>query len=154
MSRTKTKTTSMTAAKRSEPQASLVLTQIFNRVHRFAKDRFQRTPDLLLSVGCKDIEQYRRGSKRSFCHVFHRDGIVCTVPALMTLPINYIVGILLHEIGHTIAMREWNCSLEQEADIAVMKFLGVNLDYKGDLTLEWVSTDVVRRVLGPRPQGR
>ena len=150
----KTKTMSTMAAKRSDPKVSLVLTQIFNRVHRFAKGKFPRTPHLWLSVGCKDIEKYRHVSKRSFCHVFHRDGVVCTVPELVTLPINFIVGILIHEVGHAIAMNEWNCSGEPDADLAVLQFLGINLGYKGNLTLEWVPNDVVKRVLGVKTLGR
>jgi len=134
--------------KGNDPGAANVLRVIFSRVHQFSKRQFSRTPNLSLGVGCKDIEKYRRGSKRSFCHVFHREGIVCTVPALVTLRVNFIVGILLHEIGHTIAMKEWNCSGEPDADQAVLQFLGINLGYKGDLTLEWVPNDVVQRVLG------
>ena len=136
------------AAKRSDLGASHVLHEIFSCVHRFSKKKFPRTPSLSLLIGCKDIENYRRESKRSFCHVFHRSGAVCTVPALVTLSINFIIGIFFHEVGHTIAMKEWNCSKEPDADLAVLQFLGINLSYKGDLTLEWVPNDVVKRVLG------
>lgn len=138
----------------SDPGAQNVLREIFSRVLQFSKRQFPRTPNLSLAVGCKDIEKYRRGSKRSFCHMFHRDGIVCTVPTIVTLKINFIVGIFLHEIGHAISMKEWDCSGEPDADLAVLQFLGVNLGYKSDLTLEWVPDDVVGRVLGIRPRRR
>lgn len=144
----------MTTGIASSRNASHVLHEIFSRVHRFAKAKFPRTPHLSLLVGCKDIEKYRRGSKRSFCHTFHRDGIVCATQALVTLQINFIVGIYLHEVGHAIAMKEWNCSGEPDADLAVLQFLGVNLGYKGPLTLEWVPDEVVRRVLGIKLRGR
>jgi hypothetical protein len=132
----------------SDPGAQNVLREIFSRVLQFSRRKFKRTPNLSLSVGCWEIERYRRKSKRSFCHVFHRAGIVCTVPVIVTLKINFIVGIFLHEVGHVIAMKEWNRSEEPDADLAVLQFLGVNLGYKSDLTLEWVPNDVVQRVLG------
>jgi len=128
-------------------RAGHILKAIFGRVLSFARSKSRFVPQLELFVGCSQIAWDRKTSKRAFCHVFHRPGRVCAAPELITVPINYILGVMIHEIGHVLALKTWGRSSERDADIAVLKFLGINLEYRSDLVLEWVSNRVVEQVL-------
>ncbi len=131
-----------------ERKSEIFLRSIFNKVYQFAKSMAgSAVPKLSLFVGCDLIQKDRRSSKRAFCHVGHRPIKVCTSPHLANIEINFVVGIYLHEIGHCIAAKVWGRSREQDADLAVLEFFGVNLRYKSDLTLEWAPDEVVREVL-------
>ena len=132
---------------RSSRQHIDALQVIWGKVFSFATQKSKDVPRLSLFVGCDVITQERHSSKRAFCHVGHYSGKVCTVLDLVTVPVNYIVGIYLHEIGHCVSSNVWGSLSEKDADLAVLKFLGVNLQYKSNLTLEWVPDSVVREVL-------
>jgi hypothetical protein len=81
-------------------------------------------------------------------HVGHRSGKVCASAAAARLPVEHVVGLFLHELGHPMAMAAWRRSEQEDADRAVREFLGVRLRYRGPLLLQWVPRRVARMVLG------
>lgn len=80
---------------------------------------------------------------RAFMHTGHLPGRICFAPPMRLLPLNFVVGILLHEFGHL-----GSNGGEVEADTWVVSKLGIALEYKGKLCLEWVDDATARRVLG------
>lgn len=130
--------------------AEALLQDVWRRVYAFARGRSRRVPRLSLYVGCRQILNRRGHDKRAFFHVGHKPGKVCTVLASAKLSRNYLVGLMLHELGHPMATKEWGVSEQPHADTAVEAFLGVKLRYRGPLILEWVPDKIVRQVLGRR----
>jgi hypothetical protein len=119
--------------------------EAFQKVRAFAAtaDPALSTTELL---PCGDV----RGGKtpftrrsRAFMHTGHLPSRICYAPPTRMLALNYIVGILLHEFGHL-----GSGGGEVEADTWVAAKLGIALEYKGKLCLEWVDDDTARRILG------
>ena len=110
--------------------------------------KYPKLPRLTLRIGCPQIQRARRaGNPRAFFHVgAHDPGKVCTVDAAAKLDDSYLVGLMLHELGHVIAAKEFGRSDQIDADDAVRRFLGVKLHYHGPLLLEWVPPSVARRI--------
>jgi hypothetical protein len=127
-----------------------LLREAFARVHAWARRRTRRVPPLTLAVGCSQIAARRRHDPRAFAHVGHRVGRVCISAAAAKLPVEHVVGLCLHEIGHPLAQRVWGRSEQEDADAAVREFLGVRLSYVGPLLLQHVPTRVARRILNDR----
>lgn len=125
------------------------LRAVFEAVHRWARARSRRVPALVLAVGCPRIAARRRHDPRAIMHVGHRGGKVCASARAAELPLEHVVGLFLHEIGHPMAMAVWGRSEQEDADAAVMRLLGVRLRYRGPLLLQWVPPATVRRILGP-----
>lgn len=124
------------------------LQRTFERVWHWAAARSPRVPPLLLYIGCPEIEDRRRsGDPRALFHVGHIPGFVCTIPEAGLLPDTYLVGLMLHELGHPMAMAAWRRSEQEDADKAVLDFLRIRLRYKGPLLLEWVPPSVARAIL-------
>jgi len=124
-----------------------VLTSAFEAVLAWARRQSRRAPALLLQIGCPQIAAHRRRDKRAYFHVGHRPGKVCVSPAAAKLSDNHLVGLILHELGHPMAMVAWGRSEQEDSDKSVRDFLGVRLHYRGPLLLQWVPDSVVRRVL-------
>jgi hypothetical protein len=97
-------------------------------------------------VACKEVRSgvARSSRHRAFMHTGHLDGKVCYAPPIRLLPLNYVVGILLHEFGHL-----GSKGGEAEADQWVLVKLGIALEYKGKLCLEWVDDATAKKILGP-----
>lgn len=129
----------------SATKRARALQEAFKRVHGWARRKSRRVPPLRLVVGCRGVAAGRRRDKRAFMHV--RRGVVCTTPAAADLPIEYLVGLLLHEHGHPMATKAWGRSCQEDADKAVRDFLGVRLHYRGPLLLEWVPKRIALRIL-------
>lgn len=49
---------------------------------------------------CSDADQDHARNPRAYAHVGHYPGSVCLASAIVFLPREFIVGILLHELGH------------------------------------------------------
>lgn len=125
-----------------------MLESVFDQVWNWARQRSCIVPPLVLFVGCPMIARRRaEGDPRAFFHVGHIEGYVCTVPESAELPRTYLVGLMLHELGHPMAMIAWGRSEQEDADKAVRDFLGVRLSYRGPLLLEWVPSTVVNKIL-------
>jgi hypothetical protein len=76
-------------------------------------------------------------------HTNHRPGVICADGAISALPLNHLVGVLLHEFGHLAAGES-----EAAADQWPLARLGIPITYKGPLCLEWVSGNDLRMILG------
>lgn len=128
------------------------LERLFALVHAWARKRSRRVPKLSLHVGCEDVAKHRRGGdQRAFFHVGHLKNRVCTTLQAADLHPCFLVGLMLHEIGHPMAQMAWGTSEQYDADRAVREFIGVRLVYKGPLLLEWVSPTVVERIVRGKP---
>jgi len=122
---------------------------IWARVYAFVRAREPRLPALTLRVGCPALDRERRTSPRAFCHVGghgRRITEVCCHPILARLPLAYILGLLLHEIGHVIALLLYRSSEQWEADASLHRY-GIRLSYRGRYLVEHVDRRTLRRVL-------
>jgi len=104
-----------------------------NKVFSFLARHVPKLSRIKLFIGCPVIRQERKKSKRAFCHVGHHKEAICCAPETARLPLNHIVGLLLHELGHLATGKG-----DLEADVWCAKVLGVPIQYKGKLHLEWV----------------
>jgi hypothetical protein len=125
------------------------LKKIFRQVNDWAIKQSKAVSRLSLHVGCPLVYRMRRfGNPRALMHVGHYKRKVCTVPVAAKLPIEYIVGLFLHEIGHPLALRIYNRSEQWDADLNVKELLGVKIHYKGPYLLECVDKKDVKKILG------
>lgn len=117
--------------------------EVFVKVRDFASRADPKLADVVFTP-CGSVRTGMRGKarSRSFMHVGHVPGTVCFHLEMDKLPLNHIVGVILHEFGHI-----GSNGGEAEADAWVVAKLGITLEYKGKLCLEWVPDEVVRRVL-------
>lgn len=125
------------------------LVDVWERVYAHARRASTRTPRLRLVVGCRQIDRRRRTDRRAFMHTGggHARGQVHVHEDAATLPLNYLVALFLHEMGHPMALKAWGRTEQEDADRAVRLFLGVKLHYRGPMLLEWVPGSVVRKVM-------
>lgn len=128
------------------------LKQLFAAVHEWAEKRCEvPVPRLSLSVGCPEIERrFRRGDARSFFHVGHKMGRVCASPRAAKLPVHFLVGLMLHEIGHPLAIKVYGRSDQWDADRSIKEFLGVRIHYGGPLILEFVPWGLAKKIIEGR----
>jgi hypothetical protein len=124
-----------------------ILRDYWGRVLRWARKKSARVPNLRLRVNCPLALSYQRKSPRAFMHTLHVPGTVCAVGIACGLSPEHLVGLMLHELGHPMAQAAYGRSEQEDADRAVKEFLGVKIQYKGDLLLEWVSPTVAVRIL-------
>lgn len=116
----------------------------FRRVRAFVAKKFPDLARIELEERCPVIKQGRNrdgglAGRRYFCHAGHHPGMICAwSPAASRLKPPYLVGIFLHEFGH-----EATGGGEFEADSWVLAEFGIPLQYKGPLSLEWVSPRVI-----------
>jgi hypothetical protein len=94
---------------------------------------------------CADVKDAasRKGRSRAFMHTGHVAHKICYASPAKFLSLNCIVGILLHEFGHL-----GSNGGEVDADQWVLVKLGIALEYKGKLCLEWVDDITAKKVLG------
>lgn len=115
----------------------------FDRVWTFVKRRDRRLGRILLLVGCVHLERDRQRSglagRRAFMHVGCVPNRICVSPTAENLPTEHLVGLFLHEFGHLGSGRG-----EPDADLWVMQKLGIPIEYKSGLELEWVDPRLVR----------
>jgi len=91
--------------------------------------------------GCPGVRAGMRGTgrARSFAHVGHVRKTICVADAIASLPLPFLVGILLHEFGHAAGNRS-----DLAADRWVFEKLGILIEYRSSLRLEWVSPKTIR----------
>jgi hypothetical protein len=125
-----------------------VLRDTWQRVLHWACRRSPKVRALKLNVNCALVKRTRAASPRAYMHTLHKRGKVCVHGDAAALSLPQLVGLYLHEIGHPLAQDAYGRSEQEDADRAVKEFLGVKIQYKGPLLLEWVSPSVARRILG------
>jgi hypothetical protein len=125
------------------------LKDIFRRVNDWAMEKSPLISKLELQIGCPQIAAHRKaGDKRAMFHVGHRKGKVCADPKALRLPVEFLVGLFLHEMGHPLAMKIYGKSEQWHADNSIKEILGVRIQYGGPLLLEYVAPSVADRILG------
>ena len=92
---------------------------------------------------CEKIAQDRQTSgltgRRSFMHAGHYPNTVCVWKGTR-LADSFLVGILMHEIGHLATGAD-----DVLADKYVFEMFGLPILYKGPLKLEWVDPKIIRQ---------
>ncbi len=90
---------------------------------------------------CAQADREHEESERQHCHVGHLPGKVCYASAADGLPLEHQLGLVLHEFGHLCLQGKdmsipwkWN---EQDASDAGGRLVGVQVPFRGRLTLEW-----------------
>jgi len=76
-------------------------------------------------------------------HVGHLKGKLCTIRPAAALSDGHLVGLFLHELGHLAGGDS-----EPEANDWVRTELGIDIQHRAPLDLQWVPPAVVRRILG------
>lgn len=86
-----------------------------------------RITGVTLEPGCRNAERDHRECARWFAHTWHHNYTICYARALETLPDEFKLGILLHELGHLTA-GPWGP--ERWADEAVADQLRIKIRYR------------------------
>jgi hypothetical protein len=101
-----------------------------------------------LRLNCREIVLFRRCNpgkvgQRAVMHMGHEPNTVCSLSLVDRLGEGYLFGLLLHEFGHL-----GSGGGEREADRWILDNFGIRIQYLGDLDLEWVDGQAIRKVLG------
>ncbi len=123
------------------------LSRVWRAVWLWARTTSPKVPRLWLTVDCGLVRATRRKSPRAYMHTEHEPRRVCVAREAAALSDEHLVGLFLHEIGHPMAARLYGRSEQEDADRAVKEVLGVTIEYKGPLLLEWVPGPVAERIL-------
>jgi hypothetical protein len=132
------------------------LQEAFRRVNAWAMSKCPQVSRLSLHVRCHSIKRrLHSGDPRALFHVGHKAGKVCTIDErVAVLPVTYLVGLFLHEMGHPLALKLYKKSEQWHADRSIKRCLGVQIRYRGPLLLEWVPSSTARMILRFNPKRR
>lgn len=89
---------------------------------------------------CPHVCQEHLNSARQFAHVFHKRNTICVVPQIDDLPQSYMLGIIIHELGHVACAHIPHT--EAQADLMAQIISGVEVqrrDYRKLKNLEYVA---------------
>ena len=79
---------------------------------------------------CEQLDKRHEMDKSAYCHVDHRPNLLCCARAFSHQPQSRRRGIIGHELGHLILLKDGNYDhSEHEADIAVKRVLGLTIRY-------------------------
>jgi hypothetical protein len=117
------------------------LSRIADAFLRVLKATTRVAPELSANVkikACPEVRHQLRGKarRRAFMHVGHRPEypyFICVHRAASHLSDEFLTGLFLHEFGHLATPG----GSEQAADQWVFAKLGIVIEYKGALCLEW-----------------
>lgn len=76
---------------------------------------------------CREADLEHSKDRRQYAHTFHKHQTVCVARAIKTIPDEWKLAILLHEIGHILA--GYSAS-EQAATDAVVRDSGIPISYQ------------------------
>jgi hypothetical protein len=124
------------------------LGQVFLKVRAFVSRKTGKHGKVRPLVSCGDIFLLRRTNRnylgdRAFMHIGHYPRTICMVRQAASLSDSHLVGLFLHEFGHL-----GGGSDEPAANAWVKKALGVEIEYRGPMDLQWVSRTAVAQILG------
>lgn len=119
----------------------------YAQVHDAVRERLRKVgaePRWLtdfVSHRCPQADREHAESERQHCHVGHLPGKVCYASAADGLPLAHKLGLVLHEFGHLVLQgkdmrRPWKWN-EQDASDAGGNLVGLQVPFRGRLTLEW-----------------
>ena len=121
------------------------LVAVFAKVRQFVAFKF---PELASAVmrACPEIRR-TTSSSRAYAHVGHmrhqRGDYVCIHPATANLPLQYQIGVILHEFGHL-----GSGEGDDVADRWIFENFGIAIEYRGPKTLEWVPKSALSVITG------
>jgi hypothetical protein len=123
------------------------LDRVFLKIRDFVGRKSAKLSREKLLIGCRDIHFQRRQNKsysgcRSFMHMGHVPGAICTIRQAAQLSDGHLVGLFLHEFGHAAGGDS-----EPAANGWVKDALGIEIHYHSPLDLQWVSPVVVDLIL-------
>jgi hypothetical protein len=88
---------------------------------------------LAMDIGlarCGQLDKKHQADTSAYCHVNHRPKLLCCARAFSHQPQSRRRGVIGHELGHLILMKEGNFDhAEHEADAAVKRVLGLTIRY-------------------------
>lgn len=90
---------------------------------------------------CKQANEEHKASIRQYAHTGHYKNVICVANAIVDLPMNYMIAIILHEIGHL-----KSGGGEIQANNWVLRKCGIRIMYKDSEygnNLEYISNDEV-----------
>ena len=119
----------------------------FRVVRAFVAKAWPAARFVRLQIGCSEILAFRRNNEglvaqRALMHMGHKQGVICALSVCSRLPPSFVTGLFLHEFGHL-----GSGGGELEADAWVRDVLGIRIEYKSALDLEWVPDHTVARIL-------
>ena len=122
------------------------------RCMAFAQEKVPQLPTLTLRIGCPLIEDNRTKDRdiRAMGHTLHFKNTVCIHPALALCPINFIYGILIHELGHNIDHKlkiVHDHDDQYRADVTVFDKLGITIRYDNPWKVEWIDNRDIKAIM-------
>ncbi len=120
------------------------LRALFYRVFCAVQRRIPISRQIRIRVDCELILRDRSSKepslgRRAFMHTGHHADTICIASQTAALDKHHIVGLFLHELGHLLGRTG-----EPGADLWVMRRLGIPIEYRGKLGIEWVSPEAAR----------
>lgn len=99
---------------------------------------------------CRGAGIEHNKSLRQYAHTYHIKGdVVCVTAAWKTIPIEYQMGLIAHEIGHLLAGNVEHP--EKEADRLAQMFFGIRIRYRNSSygkRLQYLNDDDTNIVYG------
>ncbi len=101
---------------------------------------FTRLNGLLLAT-CSETEKEHQLSPRQYAHTGHKKNTICICEAFAELSDEFSLGILVHEIGHAVALAYPDLIAEDhsedEANYIGELATGIKVHWRGENRLEW-----------------
>jgi len=116
----------------------------FKRVQEYISQHSPQLANISCQMFCPEIRAYRKQhpnirGRRAFMHVEHHPDAICVwSPAAARLSKSHLVGLFLHEFGHLGSGGD-----DSAADRWVLVKIGLPIEYRGPLCLEWVSPAII-----------
>lgn len=86
---------------------------------------------------CKLCDADHAEEDRQYMHVGHVDRTICYASATLELGLPWVLGLMIHEIGHLWLVDAGRKHTEGEANEAGRLITGIRVQFKGPRVLEW-----------------
>ena len=74
---------------------------------------------------CSIVERDHKKSLRSYAHFGHKKNTICISREIYKLPLNHLIALIAHEVGHALA----EGGTEEEANAAAKGYFGIPIRY-------------------------
>lgn len=126
---------------RAKPDRSVGRTwAVYSRVHAFVSSRCPELSSVEFQF-CPEVRKSAADPRRAYAHWGHVKNTICYARQIKNLSKPHAIGVLLHEFGHV-----GSRGGESLADLWVIEVLGIPIQYRGKLNLEWVDPQDIRRL--------